>query len=145
MSPRHGSFSSQNPPAHLANKPGERSPWVPALPDRFNLGDITMNRKRDLSARYAVFVPILLATVAVAALGWREPGWAFLLIVLLPLACLGIWDVFQRRHTLMRNYPVTAHFRWLLEDLRPFLRQYIVEGDLTGRPFNREQRSLVYE
>jgi len=60
------------------------------------------------------------------------------------LFLLGTYDFFQLRHALWRNYPIIAHFRWLLEDLRPYLRQYIVEGDLEGRPFNREQRSLVY-
>nr|WP_227519976.1 FMN-binding glutamate synthase family protein [Mangrovitalea sediminis] len=77
----------------------------------------------------------------------RSPGWdgGWLLILLVPLSLLGLWDYFQTRHTLMRNYPIVAHFRWLFEDLRPFLRQYIVEDDLSGRPYNRHQRSLVYE
>lgn len=39
------------------------------------------------------------------------------------LFLLGTYDFFQLRHTLWRNYPIIAHFRWLLEDLPPYLRQ----------------------
>ena len=45
----------------------------------------------------------------------------------------------------MRNYPVTAHMRWLFEDIRPEIRQYLFESDISETPFSRNQRSLVYE
>ncbi|WP_035615518.1 FMN-binding glutamate synthase family protein [Hyphomonas johnsonii] len=61
-----------------------------------------------------------------------------------PLALLGIYDVIQRPHALWRNFPVLAHIRWIAEELRPFFRSYIVENDTEGRPFNHEQRALVY-
>ena len=61
------------------------------------------------------------------------------------LALCGLWDLFQSHHSLLRNYPLLAHFRWFFEFLRPFLRQYIVENDREGRPYNRDQRSLIYE
>jgi len=61
-----------------------------------------------------------------------------------PLALLGLYDFFQRRHTLWRNFPILAHIRWIAEELRPFFRSYIVESDTEGRPFNHEQRALVY-
>jgi glutamate synthase domain-containing protein 2 len=66
------------------------------------------------------------------------------LIVWLPLLALAAYDFFQDRHTLWRNYPLVARIRWLMEDLRPFLRAYIVESDLDGRPFNIDERALVY-
>ena len=68
-----------------------------------------------------------------------------LFLVLLLISSVGLWDLLQRQHTLRRNYPLLGRIRWVFEYLRPFLRQYIVEGNLSGRPFNREQRSLVYE
>lgn len=61
-----------------------------------------------------------------------------------PLALLGLYDLIQRRHALWRNFPILAHIRWIAEELRPFLRSYIVESDTEGRPFNHEQRALVY-
>ena len=69
--------------------------------------------------------------------------WPLLLIV--PLAALGTWGLFQTRHSILRNYPILGHLRFLFEDFRPELRQYLFESNLSGAPFNREQRSLVYE
>lgn len=66
-------------------------------------------------------------------------------IVILPLAVLGLWDLVQTRHSVMRNYPIVAHLRWLFEGIRPEFRQYFFESDISGSPFNRDQRSLVYE
>lgn len=95
--------------------------------------------------RYYVWLLCLVATASILAGALYIS--LFFLIPALPLAilsALGIYDVLQRSHSLWRNYPVTAHMRWLLEDLRPYLRQYIVEDDLSGRPFNRNERGLVY-
>ncbi len=60
------------------------------------------------------------------------------------LVLLGLWDMNQRHHALMRNYPIIARARWVFEELRPYLRQYVVEGDLEGRPIDRDSRSVVY-
>jgi glutamate synthase domain-containing protein 2 len=57
---------------------------------------------------------------------------------------LGVRDMLQRRHALLRNYPVFGHFRAFFELIRPELRQYFGESDTDGAPFNREARSLVY-
>ena len=61
------------------------------------------------------------------------------------LFLIGIWDVTQRRHSLLRNYPILGHLRWLFEGIRPEIRQYLVESDLDAVPFSREKRSLVYQ
>lgn len=66
------------------------------------------------------------------------------LFLTVPLLLLGIYDIFQTKHSLWRNYPIISHIRWLFEDLRPYLRQYIVEDNLEGTPYNRDQRSLIY-
>ncbi len=69
---------------------------------------------------------------------------AVLLWLFVPLTALALWDFFQAEHTLRRNYPLIARFRWLAEDLRPFAQSYFVEGDLEGRPFSHQERALVY-
>nr|WP_246586856.1 FMN-binding glutamate synthase family protein [Stakelama flava] len=80
-----------------------------------------------------------------AFLALRVDHWWLLgLIFTVPLLCLGLYDSVQDRLTLTRNYPVAAHIRWLFFDLRPYLRQYIVEGDLEGKPYSIEARNLVY-
>ncbi len=60
------------------------------------------------------------------------------------LAGLTGWDLVQRRHTILRNYPVVGHLRFLLEAVGPELRQYIVTDNDAERPFSRDQRRWVY-
>src|SRR3546814_14381286 len=51
----------------------------------------------------------------------------------------------QKRHACMRNFPVFGRGRYLMEDMRPKFYQYFVESDLNGRPFNRVERSIIYQ
>ena len=68
-----------------------------------------------------------------------------LALVLLALTLLGVRDTRQTRHAVLRNYPVIGHLRFLLEYIRPEMRQYFIEGDNEAAPFSRQQRSLVYQ
>jgi glutamate synthase domain-containing protein 2 len=61
------------------------------------------------------------------------------------LTGLGVRDTRQTRHSVLRNYPVIGHLRFLLEYIRPEMRQYFIEGDNEAAPFSRQQRSLVYQ
>ena len=85
----------------------------------------------------------LLSTVALVAIFWPPFLWAY--AVLLPLFGLGIRDLTQNRHGLLRNYPVIGHGRYLFEAIRPEISQYFIESNTDGMPFSREQRSLVYQ
>lgn len=75
---------------------------------------------------------------------WVNPWWLIGLLFSVPLLILGIYDRFQKQFTLTRNYPLAARIRWIFYDLRPYLRAYIVEGDLEGKPFSLDARNLVY-
>jgi glutamate synthase domain-containing protein 2 len=66
-------------------------------------------------------------------------------LVCLFLFGLGLRDMRQRRHSVLRNYPVIGHLRFLMEYIRPEIRQYFIEGDREATPFSRQQRSLVYQ
>ena len=66
-------------------------------------------------------------------------------IAFMALTVLGWRDTMQTRHSVLRNYPVIGHFRFLLEFIRPEMRQYFIEGDNEAAPFSRQQRSLVYQ
>lgn len=90
--------------------------------------------------RYAV--PLVIAILTLACAVVTPLRWA--LIVLVPVLAIALLDFFQSRHALRRNYPLLARMRWLFEDLRPFLRAYIVESDRDGRPFTIDERGLVY-
>ncbi len=105
---------------------------------------MTATRLWDFTVRYGTFAAIVVLALLCLALAGVWRGFYIPLIVLVPLALLGVWNVVQTKHTLMRNYPVVAHFRWISERLRPFLRQYIVEDDLEGRPYDRDARSQIY-
>jgi glutamate synthase domain-containing protein 2 len=61
------------------------------------------------------------------------------------LVLVGVRDVRQSRHAILRNYPVIGHLRFLFEYVRPELRQYFIESDNEAAPFSRAQRSLVYQ
>ncbi len=71
-------------------------------------------------------------------------GWG-LLLGAAGLVALGVHDLLQTHHSILRNYPVIGHLRFLLEFVRPEIRQYFIESDNEAAPFSRSQRSLVYQ
>ncbi|MBS7350085.1 MAG: FMN-binding glutamate synthase family protein [Comamonas sp.] len=78
------------------------------------------------------------------ALLWGGRWWLMPLL-LGGLTALGLLDMRQTRHAVLRNYPIIGHFRFMLEYIRPEIRQYFIEGDHENLPFSRAQRSLVYQ
>jgi glutamate synthase domain-containing protein 2 len=68
----------------------------------------------------------------------------WVVLCLTGLVVLGVHDLQQKSHAVLRNYPIIGHLRFLLEFIRPELRQYFIEGDDDAVPFSRSQRSLVY-
>lgn len=84
-----------------------------------------------------ILVAILASTFSVYYLWW--------LPVTLPLLWLAIVHSTQKRHAILRNFPLLGLFRYFFESIRPELRQYFWESDTDGKPFNRRQRSLVYQ
>jgi glutamate synthase domain-containing protein 2 len=74
-----------------------------------------------------------------------DSGWFLALIAGLPLLCLAIANIRQTKHAILRNFPVIGYLRYMLETIRPEIRQYFIESDLDGKPFNRRQRSIVYQ
>ncbi|MBG6120813.1 MULTISPECIES: FMN-binding glutamate synthase family protein [unclassified Sphingobium] len=95
-------------------------------------------------SRNALLLAGLVGTIAVTLTGLRHPRAFWLLLLFVPLLVVALIDLLQTHHSLRRNYPVSARFRWFFEWLRPFLRSYIVESDLDGRPFSHDERALVY-
>lgn len=97
-------------------------------------------------ARWAVYLLCLLLDVSVAASLYRGylTGW-ILLPVAVGVTLLTLIDRFQGKHALLRNYPLLGRLRYLLEHIRPEMRQYFFESDTDGRPFSRRQRAVVYQ
>jgi glutamate synthase domain-containing protein 2 len=95
--------------------------------------------------RYTVFglccFGLLLSLFSLIALG--AGGWFFLLFA--ALVVVGVFDLRQSKKSVLRNYPVIGHMRYMLEFVRPEIRQYFFESDSDASPFSRAQRSLVYQ
>lgn len=87
-----------------------------------------------------VIIPALIGLVAVF---WPAILWSF--VVIGPLILVGVYDVIQRRHALLRVYPIIGHGRFVLEMIRPEIQQYFVESNTDGEPFSRELRSVIYQ
>jgi hypothetical protein len=63
------------------------------------------------------------------------------------IAVVLIFEFVVGHHSLpvLRNYPLTAHIRFILEEIRPEIRQYFLESEKDGTPFSRDKRALVYQ
>lgn len=98
-----------------------------------------------LPARYLAFAACI-ALFAIAGLAARwDAGWWWGVSIFGALSLIGLFDILQTRHTVSRNYPVLAHFRYFLESIGPEIRQYFIEPDTQENPFSRLQRALVYQ
>ncbi len=95
---------------------------------------------RKVFVRFSV-----LCIIAIAAVGyfWHPVLWLYL--PALPLIAVGIYDLRQPGHTIMRNFPLLGRMRYWMEALRPKIYQYFIESDTDGTPFNRLNRSVIYQ
>ncbi len=98
------------------------------------------------------FLPLTLSfvlTATFAVMAAASPGarglWLVLMVLCAMLAARGLKDLTQPRHAILRNYPLAAHLRFLLERIRPEIRQYFLESDQDGMPFPRDKRAIVYQ
>jgi glutamate synthase domain-containing protein 2 len=67
------------------------------------------------------------------------------LVIFGGLTVVGLGDLRQKRHSVLRNYPILAHLRFLIEEIRPEIRQYLFESETDGTPFSRDRRAVVYQ
>lgn len=99
--------------------------------------------------RYIVLTICTVVTLLLVAVGIQDRktlDLVFLPLVLFGgLTLLGIRDLIQTKHSVLRSYPISAHLRFLLESIRPEMRQYFFESEKDGRPFSRDTRALVYQ
>ena len=84
------------------------------------------------------------AATAAAAFGRNEE---YVLVAALfgGLSALGAHDLLQTKHSILRSYPIAGRLRFILEEIRPAIRQYFFADDKDGRPFSRDKRAVVYQ
>lgn len=75
--------------------------------------------------------------------GWFWPAVMWLYILLVPIALIGLWDLYLSRNTILRNFPFFGHFRYLLLNISPEIHQYFIEDNTAGKPFSKIQRNMV--
>lgn len=90
------------------------------------------------------FTLIIGAIITLIACTVIWPLYGFSLIVL-ALFGLGIYDITQKKHAILRNFPVLGHMRYLLEMIGPEIHQYFIESDTDGKPIDRNRRTYVYQ
>lgn len=100
---------------------------------------------KALLRRYGAFIFVVLGALLSLILSFvTHHVFLFLFCVFFTLAMVGVFDITQPNHSLLRNYPLIGSVRWIFESVRPYLRQYLMEDDLSEKPYNRDDRSLVY-
>lgn len=105
---------------------------------------VTRAFEPSLFNRYIAFGTCILLAPIFALAPMPQPVGAIGALVFGALSALGIYDLLQTHHAITRNYPVIGHIRFLVESVRPELRQYLFETDFEKLPFSRIERSLVY-
>jgi len=100
-----------------------------------------------LQPRFIVFTAVVLATATLTVTFFFSPSIyiAIPLAICAALSIVGSVDLIQTRHAVLRNYPLTAHIRFILEEIRPEIRQYFLESEKDGTPFSRDKRAIVYQ
>ena len=107
-----------------------------------------MSQKKLLEKLYArhiiwlITLSFLIGTLFLVAYYKVHPIFLSAPLVMIILVTI---DSFQSKHSVRRNYPLVGRLRYLFESVRPEFRQYFFEGELDGKPFNRRQRSIVYQ
>jgi glutamate synthase domain-containing protein 2 len=93
-----------------------------------------------------VIAAVVVFVLTVVAAGvWGGIGWIIVAVIAGLVVAVGVHDLIQRRHSILRNYPILGHFRFMLEAIRPEIQQYFIERNYDGRPFDRDTRTSIYE
>lgn len=93
-----------------------------------------------------LFIIVTVIIVAgTSTLAFWYPAVLWSAVITVPIILLGIYDMFQRDHTILRNFPILGHFRYAFEAISPEIQQYFIENNTDGTPISRSHRSLVYQ
>lgn len=95
--------------------------------------------------RNIFFISIPIVFVSILIIGYLFGGLWFMLGMASILLVVGLYDILQKKHTILRNFPILGHFRYMFESISPEIQQYFIERNTDGRPFSRHDRALVYQ
>ncbi len=92
---------------------------------------------------FCTFLLLVIVTTPIFYFYLQPALWS--LLITIPLCVIGVRDMSQNAQAIRKNFPVIGNFRYLFEEIRPEINQYFVESNTDGKPFSREQRSIVYQ
>jgi glutamate synthase domain-containing protein 2 len=95
-------------------------------------------------SRYTFFIFVLLTSIVLLVVSALTNTLWWLTIIFSVLSLLGVADYAQKEHSVLANYPIVGRIRFLMEWIRPELRQYFWESDIDAFPYSRDQRTMVY-
>jgi glutamate synthase domain-containing protein 2 len=105
-----------------------------------------MRNQKSMPVSGIIVLLIVIVNIIILRQGYTGNHlWYLALILTLPLLILAISNSRQKKHAILKNFPVIGYLRYFFEWIRPEIRQYFFESDLDGKPFNRRQRSIVYQ
>lgn len=105
-----------------------------------------MSRNQSsISISGIILITGLVINTLIIRSAYLNPNFYWWLIVSLPILGVIIFNITQKKHAILRNYPLVGYLRYFFESIRPEFRQYFFESDADGKPFNRRQRSIVYQ
>jgi glutamate synthase domain-containing protein 2 len=124
--------------------------WPPALFAFLVVGPLSILSvwgisKGGVSARTIFVTTAAVVISALAGVSYYWPSAWYGMLLVGPIVLLGLFDMLQTKQSIRRNFPVIGHARYLFETIRPEIQQYFIENNIEGRPFNREERSLIYQ
>ena len=93
----------------------------------------------------ALFYSVLMTCFIILVAALVDPNLIYVAIPFVFLSCLGLYDYLQKSRPVLANFPLIGRFRFMLEAIRPELRQYFWETDKEELPYSRNQRSMVYQ
>src|SRR4051794_27620241 len=113
----------------------------------FKIKNINREKRRGTGSdmRFAALTASAIGIVVFGVLSFYSIVFVALFALSAALTALGVWDLLQSRHSIRRNYPILAHIRFMLEKVRPEIRQYFLESETDGTPFNRSKRAIAYQ
>ncbi len=105
-----------------------------------------MSRNQSsISISGTILITSLVINTLIIRSAYLNPTYYWWLIISMPLLGIIIFNIIQKKHAILRNYPLLGYLRYIFESIRPEIRQYFFESDADGKPFNRRQRSIVYQ
>ncbi len=94
--------------------------------------------------RHIFYYSTIIILIALGIASYFDPDLLWGYLILSPLIFIGIYNRFQRGHTILRNFPLLGYFRYFFESISPEIQQYFIERQTDGVPFSRNHRALVY-